>query len=199
MLKDGLEDVENLFTHYLRNDGIGASYLEYVENLFTDDLRNDGVGASHLKTAQSVSFSEMCAYTVELPISEHWKPEVKIAKKAEIRNLQDYETFIKVKDEGQTRVGSRWVITEKEQHNGQKTKFKATQVASGFQESLKPQSDSPMAAKESFKLLTALSANFGFKLASVDICAVFLQSKVLDREVFLNHLRMSRSRELYGS
>ena len=47
MLDDGLEDVEYLFT----------------------DLKNDGVCASHLRTAQSVSFSVMCTYTVELPIS----------------------------------------------------------------------------------------------------------------------------------
>ena len=46
--------------------------------------------------------------------------------------------------------------------------------------------DSPTAAKESFKLLMALSANFGFKIASVDICASFIQSKVLDREVFVD-------------
>ena len=31
----------------------------------------------------------------------------------------------------------------------------------------------------------ALSANFHFKLASVDIQAAFLQSKVLDRDVFV--------------
>ena len=106
-------------------------------------------------------------------------------KKAEIRNLQDYETFIEVKHKGQTRVGSRWVITEKEAHNRHKTKCKTSLVTRGFQESSKPQSDSPTAAKESFKLLTALSANFGFKLASIDICTAFLQSKVLDREVFV--------------
>ena len=93
-----------------------------------------------------------------------------------------------MKDEGQTRVGSRWVITEKEQHDGQKTKVKARLVAQGFQETLKPQSDSPMAAKESFKLLMALTANFHFKLASIDICAAFLQSKVLDREVYVEPL-----------
>ena len=50
---------------------------------------------------------------------------------------------------------------------------------------MKPQSDSPTAAKESFKLLMALSANFHFKIASVDIRAAFLQSKVLDREVYV--------------
>ena len=58
-------------------------------------------------------------------------------------------------------------------------------VAQGFQEAFKPQSDSPTAAKESFKLLMALSANFHFKLASVDIRAAFLQNKILDRDVFV--------------
>ena len=85
---------------------------------------------------------------------------MKVAKKAKVKNLQDYETFVEVKDEGQTKVGSRWVITDKEQHDSQKTKVKALLVARGFKEALKPQSDSPTAAKESFKLLIALSAIF---------------------------------------
>ena len=61
--------------------------LEDVESLFTEDLRNDRIGASYHKRAHSVSFSEMCTFTVELPTSEHWRPEVKITKKAEIKNL----------------------------------------------------------------------------------------------------------------
>ena len=77
------------------------------------------------------------------------------------------------------------MITANEQLDGQKTKCKARLVTGGFQEWLKLQSDSPTAVKESFKLLMALSANFGFKIASVDIHAAFLQSKVLDREVFV--------------
>ena len=42
------------------------------------------------------------------------------------------------------------VVTEKKQHDGQKTKVKARLVARGFQEALKPQSDSPTAAKRIF-------------------------------------------------
>ena len=61
-----------------------------------------------------------------------------------------------------------------EKHDGQKEACKARLVAKGFQESLKPQSDSPTAAKESFKMLVAVAAKFGFKLASVDIRAAFL-------------------------
>ena len=163
MLEDSLEDVENLYT----------------------DFNNDSVGAGYLKMAQYVSFSELCTYTIELPISEHLRPDVKVAKRAEIKNLQVYDTFEEVKDKGQTTVGSRWVITEKEQHDSQKQKCKARLVARGFQESLKPQSDSPTALKESFKLLMAISANFGFKLASVDIRAAFMQSKFLNRDVYV--------------
>ena len=102
-----------------------------------------------------------------------------------IRNLKDYDTFEEVPDEGQQTIRSRWVITQKEKHDGQKQQCKARLVAKGFQESLKPQSDSPTASKESFKMLVAVAANSGFKLASVDIRAAFLQSKVLDREVFI--------------
>ena len=121
---------------------------------------------------------------IELPVSEHWKPEVKAAKRAEIKNLQDYETFEEVKDEGQETLGSRWIIIEKEKHDGQKQKCKARLVARSFQESLKPQSDSSTASKDSFKLFMAISVNFGFKLALVDIRATFLQSKNLDRDVY---------------
>ena len=75
MTKDGLKDVESLFS----------------------DMKNDGVGANYLKMAQSVSFSKFATYTVELPLSEYWRPEVKVTKRAEIKNLQDYKTFMEVR------------------------------------------------------------------------------------------------------
>ena len=72
--------------------------------------------------------------------------------------MKTYETFEEIKDEGQETIGSRWIITEKQKHDGQKHAYKARLVAKGFQEIDQPQSDSPTAAKESFKLLMALSA-----------------------------------------
>ncbi len=42
-----------------------------------------------------------------------------------------------------------------------------------LQEIYQPQSDSPTAAKESFKLLMALAANQNFKVVSMDIRVVF--------------------------
>ena len=69
-------------------------------------------------------------------------------------------------------IGSHWVITKKEKHDGQKTVYKARLVARGFQERMKPQSDSLTAAKESFKLLKVIAASNNFRLAS-DIRQVY--------------------------
>ena len=79
----------------------------------------------------------LCLYKVELRVSEHGRPEVKIAKTNKVKNLLDYDTFEEIEDVGQETIGSRWVITVKEKHDGQKQQTKARLVARGFQESLK--------------------------------------------------------------
>ena len=68
-----------------------------------------------------------------------------------------YKVFEEVDDRGQETIGSRWIVTQKEKHDGQKQQFKARLVARGFQEKEQPQSDSPTVAKESFKILMSKS------------------------------------------
>jgi len=149
------------------------------------DLQNDIIGAKYLQVEKSVYFMDYEIFTVEVPVREHGKPDIVEAKENEIQNLKTYETFEEIKDEGQETIGSRWIITEKQKHDGQKHAYKARLVAKGFQEIDQPQSDSPTAAKESFKLLMALAANQNFKVVSMDIRAALLQAKTLDREVFV--------------
>lgn len=96
---------------------------------------------------------------MELPVNYHKLPEVLLAKEKEYNNLTEYNTFEEVKDDGQQRVSSRWVITKKEKHDGQKTDYKARLVARGFQEECKPQADSPTAMKESIKIFLAVATN----------------------------------------
>ena len=102
-------------------------------------METDTVGASHMKTEQSVCFMENAIFTVEVPVSEHNRLEILEAQKKEVQNLEDYERFELVEDVGQECIRSQWVITQKEDHDGQKTKFKARLVAQGFQEIVKPQ------------------------------------------------------------
>ena len=151
---------------------------------FTDD--KDCVAAFLLHVEHSECLEEeVTNYMVEVPRKDHKIPEVVEAKRKEMENLVTYDTFEEVKDEGQERIGSRWVITKKEKHDGQKQEYKARLVARGFQEKEKPQSDSPTILRESFKMFVALSANEDFEIASVDIRAAFLQSKTLQRNVFV--------------
>ena len=150
------------------------------------DKENDIVGAFYLKAEGAECFDdEHTIYVVEVPVKEHCRSEVVDAKFKEVQNLKDYNTFEEVLDEGQDRVGSRWVVTKKEKHDGQKTQFKARLVAKGFHEKLKPQADSPTAMRESFKLFCSIASNENFSIQSMDIRAAFLQSKELDRDVFL--------------
>ena len=111
-------------------------------------------------------------FLVEVPVKEHGKPKIKEEK--EIENLETYERFEEVDDIGQETIGSRWIITEKEKHDGQKQNYKARLVAKGFQKKEQPQSDS-------FRLLAVLPANSNFKVVSIDVRAAFLQVNKLDR------------------
>ena len=55
-------------------------------------------------------------------------------------NSRDHGTFEEVeKDKDIKTIGSRYVITQKEKHNGKKTQCKARLVARRFQEEIKPQ------------------------------------------------------------
>ena len=90
MLEDRLQDVDNL-----RNEDT------------LEDEEKDTVGAKYLKVVNSVSFSDLSIYTVKLPISEHGRPEVKVAKMSEVINLHDYDVFEEVEDKGQDTIGSR--------------------------------------------------------------------------------------------
>ena len=71
-----------------------------------DDLRKDIVGAHYMKIERREHFGEASVFVVELPISEHGRPEVLEAKETEMENLRAYETFEEVEDEGQKTIGS---------------------------------------------------------------------------------------------
>ena len=58
-----------------------------------EEVQLDNVGAKYLKLVNSVSFSDTAIYTVELPVSEHGRPDVKEAKVNEVNNILNYDIF----------------------------------------------------------------------------------------------------------
>ena len=160
--------------------------LKSADSVNRLELEKDTIGTFWMLAEHNECYNqEITSYVVELPISQHKRPEVVLAKKAELKNLEDYATFQEVEDVGQDRISSRWVVTMKEDHDGQKTKFKARLVARGFQEQEQTLCDSPTVLRESNKLFTAVAANEGFNILSIDIRAAFLQSKELKRDVYV--------------
>ena len=61
----------------------------------------------------------------EVPGKYHNSPEVIQAKELEFNNFQKFEAFNEVKDIGQRRITSRSVVTQKEDHDGMKSKVKS--------------------------------------------------------------------------
>ena len=111
--------------------------------------------------------------------------EILVAKKKELRNLEENGVFNIVPYVGQETVSSRWVITEKHSDDGCR-KIKARLVARGFEEdSSLLKIDSPTCTKESLRLLFAISVSLGWSVHALDISAAFLQGEPLDRSVFL--------------
>ena len=150
------------------------------------DLKTDCVAAYYCGIQQRECLDEeISVHVVEVPVKDHGKPEVIEAKAAEIKNLESFGTYEEVEDVGQNTIGSRWIITRKEAHDGQKKKCKGRIVARGFQKQEKPQSDSPTVLRASVKTFVAVAANEGFEICSMDITGAFLQAEELEKEKYL--------------
>ena len=111
-IDDGVDDSkEKEVAVKLPGEAEGTSELKEETNS-AKELEKDILGTFWMKVEQNdCDDDEITTYVVELPLSQHNKPEVKEAKVVEMRNLRDYETFKEVEDWGQERISSIWVFT----------------------------------------------------------------------------------------
>ena len=77
------------------------------------------------------------------------------------------------------------MVTQKEDHDGMKSKIKSRLIVRGFQEDEEPRSDSPTLSKEALKVMIAIAAIENFTIRALDVTNAFLQGKPLEREVFV--------------
>ena len=110
--------------------------------------------------------------------------QVREAKTAEVKKWQEEKVYEEVQDEGQNRVSTTWVMTEKIK-DGQ-TVIKARLVARGYEEDKEAiRSDSPTCMKDSIRMLLAIAAGKGWQIHALDVKAAFLQGNSIERELFL--------------
>ena len=116
---------------------------------------------------------------VMLPKDKRDSPEAMIAKMEELNKLQAFNTYEIVDDEGQERITTTWVLTEK----GPDVRARLT--ARGFQEDGDFPTDSPTVQKHSIKILLAIAATEGWDIQTTDITSAFLQGDRMDRKVYV--------------
>ena len=151
---------------------VGVLHLKNWHNL--EEHRNYSQGMDTEKYTNDT-------FACEVPKSLHNNPMIIEAKKEEMRRWKEYDTVEQVvQTEDIQVISSRWVVTEKEEGS-----FKARLVVRGFEEEVYPQSDSPTANRDSFKIFLALAANEELEIKNMDVKSAFLQGTPLDRNVFM--------------
>ena len=126
---------------------------------------------------------EDTSYVVFIPKEDWDKPFVKEAKEKELKNFRSYGAYQEVRDVGQRRMSSGWIVTEK--LYGDVVGAKARLVVHGNQERSDLVTDSPTVSKQSLRLQFSLAAQFGWEIVMADVTSAFLQSDILDRELYV--------------
>ena len=80
--------------------------LQKRDEMKQADFASDTIRIQYLKIENDINLSDLAIYTVELPVMEHGKPEVKEAKETEVQNLLNYDVLEEVEDTGQDTLGS---------------------------------------------------------------------------------------------
>ena len=124
------------------------------------------------------------AYVVIIPRYLHNEKRCREAKEEELQKFLDFEVYSECIDEGQPRLGTNWVLTEKVTDEGTKVKARLT-VRGDQEDSDQFRKDSPTIRKSNIKVLLSIAAMNGWKIKSSDVTAAFLQSVPIERDVYV--------------
>lgn len=144
-----------------------------------DDQSIDLESVEFLKVDATADMSSEDALLTTIPKEEQGSPECLKAKLVELEKLESFDVYKIVRDEGQERISSTWVLTNK---NGE---ARARLVARGFEETEEIAKDSPTMCKSSFRTILCLAVSNKWTIETTDIKSAFLQGAPLEREVFV--------------
>ena len=161
---------------------MSGTYHSVPDTLLTSDNRSYSVyhvvaGEQHIVCATSV------------PRDQWHLPHVRQAKQAEIKNLNDFNTYEEVEEnllnelQKNNVIRSLWVIVSKDLMG--ETVTKARLVCCGNEETVEFETASPTATRLSLRMCITTAASKNWKLKSLDFQGAFLQGKQVDREIIV--------------
>ena len=163
---------------------VGGKYgnLWNVENLMNGDIEQWNLNESNWKLHVEKDNHEVFLENKE--IKEKKDEEIKKAKNVEIEKWKEEGVYEEANDEGQEKVSTTWVISEK--MKDEKLVVKARLVARGYEEEKSSiRADSPTCMKNSVRIMLGIVAGKGWIIRSLDVKAAFLQGNAIDRDLYL--------------
>ena len=119
------------------------------------------------------------AMIVLIPRSEHKTPQCLIAKQVELEKLKNFDSYREVENCGQYYLSTTWVLWKKVDE------VRARLVVRGFEEVTNIQRDLPTVGKSTMRILFLVAASNLWSIKTTDIKSAFLQSKELNRKVYV--------------
>lgn len=157
-------------------------------SVYTDDKLNSSLNKTELKEHDHLvdpSDSAIMEVNIHEQLVAELATDYANAKVEELNRWKEESVYDEVKDEGQFKISTRWVITSKYIDN--KIITKARLVARGYEEDgSNIRSDSPTCMRENIRIALSVVASKGWTLNSIDIKSAFLQGKRVSRVIFVN-------------
>ena len=144
------------------------------------DTENDWIKWKEIEKLQE---EEDDIFITDSEIQNEKQAKIKAAKELEMEKWIEEKVIEEVSDEGQERLSTTWVMTEK-LVDGMEV-IKARLVVRGYEEVEKVRADSPTCHKDSVRLLLAISISKDWILEALDIKAAFLQGGNIERELYV--------------
>lgn len=144
-------------------------------------------------------------FLLQKDLKEKFGENIEEAKKNEIDKWVQQGVYMEVKDIGQDRISTTWVVTSKKDKDD-KVVVKARLVARGYEELKEIRSDSPTCQKENIRMLLSLAVAKEWTVNSLDVKAAFLQGKAIERNIYLmppkefrkDHVLWKLNKVVYG-
>ena len=130
----------------------------------------------------------------EVFIVQSKEEEIK-AKLTELEQWKSRQVYKEVEDTGQECISLHWVIKSKIINN--KSATKAYLCACGFEEEQNYHTDSPTYSRQGIQIMFTLCASRKWPVSSIDIKTAFLQSKDLERAVFLRPPKEAQTNKIW--
>ena len=156
------------------------------------DLNTGHIQAEDTRTFEEIEKVEIekarheeLALAVNIPRWRHCEARCVEAKKAELEMFDKYDVYEEVEDEGQARLGTMWLLTEKIKAGNTVVKARLN-IRGDHEDTSEMRKDSPTVRKGNIKLVLMIAATKHWEIKTSDVSNAFLQGVPIEREVFVN-------------